>query len=104
VLTKVGQDGNNGTNARIFIPIETMRNLFRLKDQNSEDAISFLNYRPLTPSGNLVAKQEIHKSSPAATASIPSSKNHSKTGTPSKTTSASARFSAAWIIFSGWSA
>ena len=60
VLSKVGQEGNNGTNARIFIPIETMRNLFRLKEQNSEDAISFLNYRPLTPSGNLVAKQEVH--------------------------------------------
>jgi putative ABC transport system permease protein len=60
VLSKVGQDGNNGTNARIFIPIETMRNLFRLKEQNSEDAISFLNYRPLTPSGNLAAKQEVH--------------------------------------------
>src|SRR3984885_12161216 len=60
VLSKVGQDGNNGTNARIFIPIETMRNLFRLKEQNSEDAISFLNYRPLTPSGNLIAKQEVH--------------------------------------------
>src|SRR5437879_3449020 len=28
VLAKVGQDGNNGTNGRIFIPIETMRNLF----------------------------------------------------------------------------
>jgi putative ABC transport system permease protein len=60
VLSKVGQDGNNGTNARIFIPIETMRNLFRLKEQNSEDAISFLNYRPLTPAGNVEAKQEIH--------------------------------------------
>jgi putative ABC transport system permease protein len=60
VLSKVGQEGNNGTNARIFIPIETMRNLFRLKDQNSEDAISFLNYRPLIPSANLVAKQEVH--------------------------------------------
>src|SRR5713226_4326326 len=60
VLSKVGQDGNNGTNARIFIPIETMRNLFRLKEKNSEDAISFLNYRPLTPAGDLVAKQEVH--------------------------------------------
>jgi putative ABC transport system permease protein len=60
VVSKVGQEGNNGTNARIFIPIATMRNLFRLKEQNSEDAISFLNYRPLTPSGNLVAKQEVH--------------------------------------------
>ena len=60
VLSKVGQDGNNGTNARIFIPIETMRNLFRLKEQNSEDAISFLNYRPLVPAANLAAKQEVH--------------------------------------------
>jgi putative ABC transport system permease protein len=61
VLSKVGQDGNNGTNARIFIPIETMRNLFRLKEKNSEDAISFLNYRPLDPSQDLVAKREVHE-------------------------------------------
>jgi putative ABC transport system permease protein len=61
VVSKVGQDGNNGTNARIFIPIQTMRNLFRLKDQNSEDAISFLNYRPLTPFRDIEAKQEVHE-------------------------------------------
>ena len=61
VVSKVGQDGNNGTNARIFIPIETMRNLFPLKDQNSEDAISFLNYRPVTPDQDLAAKQEVHE-------------------------------------------
>ncbi|MGB9071989.1 MAG: ABC transporter permease [Terriglobales bacterium] len=60
VVTKVGQDGNNGTNARVFIPIATMRDLFRLKDQNSEDAVSFLNYRPISPAGHLVAKQEVH--------------------------------------------
>jgi putative ABC transport system permease protein len=61
VVSKVGQDGNNGTNARIFIPIETMRDLFRLKEKNSEDAISFLNYRPLTPSQDLQAKREVHE-------------------------------------------
>lgn len=60
VVSKVGQDGNNGTNARIFIPIETMRDLFPLKEKNSEDAISFLNYRPLTPDLNLLAKREVH--------------------------------------------
>jgi len=60
VVTKVGQDGNNGTNARIFVPIATMRDLFRLKDQNSEDAISFLNYRPLSPAQHLAAKKEVH--------------------------------------------
>jgi putative ABC transport system permease protein len=61
VVSKVGQDGNNGTNARIFIPVETMRNLFRLKEQNAEDAISFLNYRPLTPFRDLEAKREVHE-------------------------------------------
>jgi len=61
VVAKVGQDGNNGTNARIFIPIQTMRNLFRLKEQNSEDAVSFLNYRPITPSQHLQAKLEVHE-------------------------------------------
>jgi putative ABC transport system permease protein len=61
VLSKVGQDGNNGTNARIFVPIETMRNLFRLKEQNTEDAISFLNYRPFYPANHLMAKQEVHE-------------------------------------------
>ena len=61
VVTKIGQDGNNGTNARIFIPIETMRNLFRIKDQNTEDAISFINYRPLTPAQDKQAKSEVHE-------------------------------------------
>ena len=61
VVSKVGQDGNNGTNARIFIPIQTMRDLFPLKDKNSEDAISFLNYRPLTPAQHLEAKTEVHE-------------------------------------------
>ena len=61
VVTKVGQDGNNGTNARIFVPIETMRNLFPMKAENSEDAISFINYRPITRDQHLWAKQEVHK-------------------------------------------
>jgi len=60
VVSKVGQDGNNGTNARIFIPLETMRNLFPLKEQNTEEAVSFLNYRPLTPAQHLQAKLEVH--------------------------------------------
>jgi len=61
VLSKVGQDGNNGTNGRIFLPIETMRNLFRLKEENSEDAISFINYRPFAPADHLAAKAEVHE-------------------------------------------
>jgi putative ABC transport system permease protein len=61
VVTKVGRDGNNGTNSRIFIPIDTMRNLFRLTKANSEDAISFLNYRPIQKELHIEAKNEIHQ-------------------------------------------
>ena len=61
VLAKVGKDGNNGTNARIFVPVETMRNLFPLKQQNSESALSFINYRPLIKAEHMRSKEEIHQ-------------------------------------------
>jgi putative ABC transport system permease protein len=61
VLAKVGQDGQNGTNARIFIPVETMRKTFPLIAENSEDAVSFINYRPVDRASNLRAKTEVHE-------------------------------------------
>ncbi len=61
VLAKVGQDGNNGTNGRIFIPLETMRDLFPLKGANVENAISFINYRPLDKAEHLRSKNEVHQ-------------------------------------------
>ncbi|HEY7616349.1 MAG TPA: ABC transporter permease, partial [Terriglobales bacterium] len=61
VLAKVGQDGQNGTNARIFLPLETMRYLFPLKESNSENAVSFINYRPIIKEAHLRAKQEVHE-------------------------------------------
>jgi len=61
VVAKVGRDGNNGTNSRIFLPIDTMRNLFRLTKSNSEDAISFLNYQPIRKELHAEAKNEIHQ-------------------------------------------
>jgi putative ABC transport system permease protein len=60
MLAKIGREGNNGTNGRIFSPIETMRMLFPVKGDNAEDAISFLNYRPLQKQMHLAAKQEVH--------------------------------------------
>ncbi len=61
VLAKVGQDGNNGTNARIFVPVETMRDLFPLKQENAENAVSFINYRPLDKAQHLRSKEEVHQ-------------------------------------------
>ena len=60
VVEKIGKEGNNGTNGRIFIPVETMRGLFPLKAENTENAISFINYRPLTKEQHLAAKNEVH--------------------------------------------
>ena len=60
VIPKIGKEGENGTNRRIFIPFDTMRNLFPLKAQNSENAISFLNYRPIKKELHLEAEKEVH--------------------------------------------
>ncbi len=61
VVEKIGREGNNGTNGRIFVPVETMRMLFPLKAENTENAISFINYRPITKEQHLRAKQELHE-------------------------------------------
>jgi putative ABC transport system permease protein len=61
VVEKVGKEGNNGTNGRIFVPVETMRMLFPLKGEHGETAISFINYRPLAKEQHLRAKQEVHE-------------------------------------------
>jgi putative ABC transport system permease protein len=60
ILAKVGKDANNGTNARIFVPITTMRMLFPLTAEEQEDAISFLNYQPRSRDDHALAKQEVH--------------------------------------------
>jgi putative ABC transport system permease protein len=61
VVSKVGREGNNGTNARIFVPIATMRMLFPLTGEDQEDAISFLNYQPRTAAEHALAKREVHE-------------------------------------------
>ena len=61
IVDKVGREANNGTNARIFVPIGTMRTLFRLKGNSQEDALSFINYQPLTREEHLAAKNEVHQ-------------------------------------------
>src|SRR3984957_11495994 len=60
VIPKIGKEGNNGTNNRVFIPFDTMKILFPLKAQNTENAISFLNYRPITKELHVEAKNEVH--------------------------------------------
>ncbi|HUO27517.1 MAG TPA: ABC transporter permease [Candidatus Aquilonibacter sp.] len=60
VIPKIGKEGENGTNHRIFVPFDTMRMLFPLVAQNSENAISFINYRPIRKELHTEAKNEVH--------------------------------------------
>jgi putative ABC transport system permease protein len=63
VLSMIGHEEQNATNIRIFVPFNTMRELFPLKGDNSKDgnAISFINYQPRTFEENEEAKDELHK-------------------------------------------
>jgi putative ABC transport system permease protein len=62
MLSMIGNEEQNSTNIRIFVPFNTMRELFPLKGDNSKEgnAISFINYQPRTFDENEAAKSELH--------------------------------------------
>ena len=62
MLSMIGNEEQNSTNIRIFLPFNTMRELFPLKGDNSKEgnAISFINYQPRTFDENEAAKNELH--------------------------------------------
>ena len=63
VLDKIGREEQNATNIRIFVPFNTMRELFPLMGENSKDgnAISFINYQPRSFDENVAAREEMHR-------------------------------------------
>jgi putative ABC transport system permease protein len=63
MLSMIGNEEQNSTNIRIFVPFNTMRELFPLKGDNSKDgnAISFMNYQPHSFDENEATKAELHR-------------------------------------------
>ena len=63
VLSMIGHEEQNATNVRIFVPFNTMRELFPLTGDNSKEgnAISFINYQPRSFDENEDAKTELHQ-------------------------------------------
>jgi putative ABC transport system permease protein len=63
VLSMIGREEQNATNIRIFIPFNTMRELYPLTGDNSKEgnAISFINFQPRTFDENETAKDELHR-------------------------------------------
>jgi putative ABC transport system permease protein len=63
VLAMIGREEQNATNIRIFVPFNTMRELYPLTGDNSKEgnAISFINYQPRSFDENETAKDELHR-------------------------------------------
>jgi putative ABC transport system permease protein len=63
MISMIGDEEQNSTNIRIFVPFNTMRELFPLKGDNSKEgnAISFINYQPRSFDENEDAKDELHR-------------------------------------------
>ena len=63
VLSMIGHEEQNATNVRIFVPLNTMRELFPLTGDNSKEgnAVSFINYQPRSFEENEAAKAELHR-------------------------------------------
>lgn len=61
VLRRIGRGDDNGTNARIFVPFQTMRQYFPLKAEGEQDAISMVNYSPQSREVSTLANEEVKK-------------------------------------------
>jgi putative ABC transport system permease protein len=61
VIASVGRDENNSTNFRVYIPFNTMRLFFPLKDAETTDDISFLNFQPVTEEQHTAAVEQVHR-------------------------------------------
>jgi putative ABC transport system permease protein len=60
-IERVGRGDDNSTNMRGYIPYQTMSTYFRLKGESEQNAISFINFQPLTAADHLLAVEETHK-------------------------------------------
>jgi putative ABC transport system permease protein len=62
VAKRIGHGDDNTQNLRIFVPFNTMHDLFPpLNVGEIDNAISFINYKPTTRNLNEAAKLEVHK-------------------------------------------
>lgn len=60
-VQRVGRGDDNSTNMRGYIPFHVMAELFPLKGDNEEGAISFINYQPDTTNDHLLAQDEVRR-------------------------------------------
>jgi putative ABC transport system permease protein len=61
VAARIGRGNDDGDNQKLYIPLTTMMELFPVTGENiPRDAVTSLQYQPLTPEQNEQAKVEVH--------------------------------------------
>jgi putative ABC transport system permease protein len=61
VAKRIGRGNDDGDNQKLYIPLTTMIELFPVIGENiPRDAVTSLQYQPLTPEQNETAKSEVH--------------------------------------------
>jgi putative ABC transport system permease protein len=60
-LKRVGRGDDNSTNTRAYIPFQVMRSDFPLKGEESNDAISAVNYQPWVADDHKLAQEEARR-------------------------------------------
>jgi putative ABC transport system permease protein len=62
VADKIGRGNNDGDNQKLYIPLSTMLELFPMTGENiPADAVTSIQYQPITPDLNETAKAEVHR-------------------------------------------
>ena len=61
VLASVGRDENNSTNFRVYVPFNTMRVFFPMKNAHTPEDISFMNIQPVSREQHAGAVDEVHR-------------------------------------------
>ena len=61
ILATVGRDENNSTNFRVYVPFETMRMFFPLKNGDTPDDISFINCKPVSRDQHSAALEQVRR-------------------------------------------
>ena len=61
IAARIGRGNDDGDNQKLYVPLTTMMELFPVTGQNiPRDAVTSLQYQPLTPDQNEQAKAEVH--------------------------------------------
>jgi putative ABC transport system permease protein len=62
IVSSIGVHENNSTNNRVYVPYSAMHQYFPLANVGeTPDAVSSINYQPLTRDDNTLAKEEVHR-------------------------------------------